>query len=164
MITKTYILDNLRRLDVCYRSESKPKSAFFYSKLSILELCGWIEMSMDDIITRHCARKVKQPSNIRFVESNIVKRTYGFDYDNHFRMMLIRLIGIINVERLEAEIDETVQVLLKAELTSLKSLRDTLAHTYAKNLPPIDAPSRVRARFEPLYNGLQAYDAALRRW
>lgn len=162
MISKTYILNNLRSLDASFRATSRTKHAYYFSKLSILELCGWIEMSMDDMVMRHCNRKVRLPDNYKFVERDVVRRTYGFDYEKHFRSMLIRLVGIITTEKIEQNIDVTVLTLFMAELTSLKSIRDSLAHTYAKNLPPVDAPSRTKARFMPLYNGLMAYDRALR--
>ena len=56
MIARTYILDNLNKLDVRYRKAATLKDSLFYSKLAVLELCGWIEESMDDVILR-CARR-----------------------------------------------------------------------------------------------------------
>lgn len=162
MISKTYILENLRRLDVSYSRSSTSINSFYFSKLSILELCGWIEVSMDDIVIRHSSRKIRLPANHTFIERDVVRRTFGFDYDKHFRQMLIRLVGMVTVERIERCMNVGVQTRFKAELQSLKAMRDSLAHTYAKNPPPIDAPSRTKARFQPLYEGLSAYDEALR--
>lgn len=162
MISKTYINNNLRGLDASFRATTNNKHLYYFSKLSILELCGWIEMSMDDIVMRHCNRKVRLPINHKFIEKDVVGRTYGFDYDKHFRSMLIRLVGVITTEDIERNIDVTVKTLFTAELTSLKSIRNSLAHTYAKSFPSIDAPSRTQARFGPLYDGLIAYDRALR--
>lgn len=162
VISKTYIQENLRNLDRAYKNAQKPKPLYYFSKLAILELCGWIEVSMDDIILRHCNRHLSLPQNRKFVEKDIVKRTYGFDYNNHFRAMLIRLVGIIEIERIESDTDPVVQALFVSNLTSLKTLRDSLAHTYTKTLGTIDAPEITRARFEPLYRGLCAYDQELR--
>jgi hypothetical protein len=162
MIAKTYIAENLRRLDVRHTRTSDPSLGFYFAKLAVLELCGWIEMSMDDMIMRHCGRHIKLTSNYKFVENDVVKRTYGFDYDRHFRLMLIKLVGVVQTERIESGMNVGVQTRFKAELQSLKAIRDLLAHTYAKNPPPIDAPSRTRARFQPVYDGLIAYDSALR--
>lgn len=162
MITKTHIERNLRRLDVCHRKASDPSLSFYFAKLAILELCGWIEMSMDDMIMRHCSRHIRLSANYKFVEKDVVQRTYGFDYDRHFRLMLIKLVGVVQTEMIEKRMHVSVQTRFKAELQSLKTIRDLLAHTYAKNPPPIDAPSRTRARFVPVYEGLKAYDSALR--
>ena len=92
MITKSYILANLNALDKHYRNTSSPKDSLFYSKLALLELCGWIEESMDDVILKCGSRKLKVGSNKNYVEKMIVKRTHGFDYEVNFRFMLIRLI------------------------------------------------------------------------
>ena len=50
MIAKSYILANLNALDARYKRASRAKDALFASKLALLELCGWIEESMDDIV------------------------------------------------------------------------------------------------------------------
>jgi hypothetical protein len=55
MITRSYITSSFKFLDRKYRKATTSKELFFYSKLAIFELCGWIEESMDDIILR-CAR------------------------------------------------------------------------------------------------------------
>jgi hypothetical protein len=117
---------------------------------------------MDDVILSHSGRSLKLPANCQFIQKQVVQRTYGFDYDRHFRQMLIRLIGITGTERMERKMDVAVHARFEAELRTLKTIRDTLAHTYAKNFPPIDSPARTRTRFEPLYNGLKSYDDALR--
>jgi hypothetical protein len=54
MIAKTYILNNLSTIEKLYNDSSSIKNSLFYSKLAILELCGWTEESMDDIIKK-CA-------------------------------------------------------------------------------------------------------------
>lgn len=162
MISKTYILANLRRLDAAYRQSTDQKHAFYFSKLAILELCGWIEMSMDDIVICHCKRNVRDQKYHDFVVKDIVGRTYGFEYDRHFKAMLIRLIGVISFERIERNISIATTARLTAELGNLKVLRNNLAHTYAKHVAAIDAPSTTHGRFAALYAGLKAYDDALR--
>jgi hypothetical protein len=162
MITKTYISESLRQLDAGHRKAKNQRHAYYFAKLAILEICGWVEMSMDDIILRHCARHLNDESNNKFIEKQVVNRTYGFDYDRHFRAMLIRLVGMVATEKIEMGISAATDAHFKAELTSLKAVRDQLAHTYVKRVGVIDAPSRTRARFQPLYQGLLAYDKALR--
>lgn len=165
MIAKTYILENLRQLESAYRKARTQKHGVFFAKLAILELCGWIEISMDAIIIEHCNRHVTSTANANFIERDIVKRTYGFDYNNHFRKMLISLVGIISCEKVEARIPQAVHVRLVAQLRSLKAVRDSLAHTYLKGsvvTMNIDAPSVTMARFNEIYLGLQAFEQALR--
>jgi len=162
MISRTYIQANLRTLDHSYRKTSNSKHAYYFSKLAILELCGWIEMSMDDVIQRHCDRKISDSVNDKYVEREVIRKTYGFDYDKHFRQMLIKLTGIVTVEKIEKSIDVTVHALFKSQLTSLNTVRNSLAHTYTKQVGVIDAPSVTKARLQPIYDGLKAYDDKLR--
>ena len=162
MISKTYIQENLRNLDTAYRTARREKQLYYFSKLAILELCGWLETSMDDVVQRHCNRHLSVASNRKFVENDIIKRNYGFDYNSNFRMMLIRLVGIVQVELIESQTDAVTHALFESNLTSLKTLRNSLAHTYTKSLGQIDSPQITRSRFQPLYNGLYAYDQQLR--
>ena len=164
MITRSYIYKNLKMLDVRYRKTASAKESLFYSKLAILELCGWIEESMDDIILRHASRHLKNQDNIRFVKKEIVGKTYGFDYKQHFRHMLIRLLGIINVERIERAIDQGKRARFTAKLDDLKQIRNREAHTYIRGITQsINAPSVTLNDFQILYEGLIEFDAVLRR-
>lgn len=163
MVVKKYIEENLKHLDQAYRKETDNKKATYYSKLAILELCGWIEISMDGLVLSHCSKKVKQQDNIKLVEAN-VRRTYGFDYDQHFRKMLIQLVGVATCETIETKVDVAKKTKLEAQLALLKTMRDRLAHTYIKGTPQansVDAPSVTRSRLVDIYEGLKAFQKAL---
>lgn len=164
MIVKSYIKNNLERIERLYNKSSSIQDGLFYSKLAILELCGWIEISMDDIILRVSKKHLKQSDNIHFVEKEIIKRTYGFDYSRHFRKMLINMIGVIGVERLEKRIDSVKFQLLLSSLSSLKQYRDSEAHTYIKGTTRrMDAPSVTKNRFNGIFYGLKNIDDELRK-
>src|SRR3990172_2581821 len=95
------IKKNLGKINDLYtKSENEDSEALlFYSKLAILELCGWIEESMDDIIREYAKKYLKEQSNINSINDTI-RKTSGFDYNEHFReKMLIRLIGLINIAK-----------------------------------------------------------------
>lgn len=165
MITKTNILKNLNQLDVAFRKAKSQKHSLYFSKLAILELCGWIELSMDDIIECHCNRKIKLKDNRKFVKQDVVRRTYGFDYEKNFRKMLINLIGIVGCEKIESKLPPSIHARLVADLDALKRARDSLAHTYLKGAVAtihIDAPSVTKARFTTIYDGLIEIEKGLR--
>ena len=163
MITRSYILKNLNMLDVEYRRTDSAKKSLFYSKLAILELCGWIEESMDDVILRCARRHLKDQDNFKFVQTEIVRRTYGFDYQQNFRRMLIQLLGIINVERIERAVDQDKQARLVATLDALKQVRNQEAHTHLKGITrSINAPSVTLGQFPILYDGLIEFDTTLK--
>jgi hypothetical protein len=119
---------------------------------------------MDDIILRCAARHVVGVNNIRYCEVEIVKRTYGFEYDKHFRFMLIKLLGIINVEYIETHVDQPKYDSMKAALASLKTQRDTEAHTHVKGLgKTLNAPSVTMGQFPIIYDGLLEFDSLIRK-
>jgi hypothetical protein len=164
MIARIYLEANLRRLDRLYRDARTTKDALFFSKLAVLELCGWIEESMDDVVLRCSMRCLRDPSNRRQVKDSVVKKTYGFEYHKHFREMLTRLIGLVEVEKLERRLDATKHARLKSTLGSLAGARNAEAHTHLKGVTRvINAPSVTIGHFSDVYDGLVEYDTALRR-
>jgi hypothetical protein len=164
MIARSYILANLKTLDRNYTRATSLKESLFYSKLAILELCGWIEESMDDVVLRCAYRRLSEKDNKKFVEEQIVKKTHGFDYQPHFRRMLIQLLGIINVERIEKSIDQGKRTKFTAALDGLKSIRNQEAHTHIKGVTRrINAPSVTLGEFSALYDGLLEFETALKR-
>ena len=131
------------------------RNGLFYSKLAIIEFCGWIEISMDDIVKRCANRNLRNSANKTYIEKDIIKRTYGFEYDKHFRKMLIQVIGLKHVERIENRSDSVKLQRLQSALSALKGSRDSLAHTYVKGTAiTLDAPSVTKARFTNVYEGL----------
>lgn len=164
MIAQTYMRNNLTRLNSLYNRARTPMESLFFSKLAILELCGWIEESMDDIVRRCAVRCLRAEANRKFVEKEVIKKTYGFDYDTHFRRMLGRVIGISNVEKLEGRLDPSVHAKFVATLSTLKVSRDSEAHTHLKGATKVlNAPSVTLSQFEDVYKGLKAYDHVLRK-
>jgi hypothetical protein len=165
LITKSYIEDNLRALERRFQKTSG-KQAQFYSKLAIIELCGWIEESMDDVVLRCSVRHLRSHDNRNYCVKQIVQKTYGFDYDN-FRFMLIRLLGLVNVERIEARVNQAKLASFKAALSSLKTARNLEAHTHLKGMThTLNAPSHTLGQLPPVHEGLREFDRVIRsrRW
>ncbi len=162
MIAKTYIHKNIQELNTLYNKCSNQKKELYYSKLALLELCGWIEESMDTIVESMASRTLKQSSNRKLVKE-LIKKNYGFEYDAHFRKMLIHVIGLINVERLEVSIDQAKYFKLKAALGNLKTARNKEAHTHLKGVArSIDAPSVTKYHFFDVYDGLKNIEQQLK--
>ena len=59
MIAISYIDKTLKELDKLYNQSTSQKKAIYFSKLALIELCGWIEETLDDIILRHSYRHLK---------------------------------------------------------------------------------------------------------
>jgi len=130
----------------------------------MLELCGWIELSMDEIVCRLSKRLVNDPKNQKFFEKQIVRKVHGFDYDHDFRRMLIALIGLHGVETIERKVKPTLFHPMCAALNALKPERDKHAHGFIKGTTlRLDAPSVMTGRLHIVHAGLVDIDSVLRR-
>jgi len=162
MITKENIEYNLAQINRLYNKSRAPRHALYFPKLATLELCGWIEESMDDIVQWCSDNYLFDPNNIDFVKSQVIKRTYGFDYNSDFRNMLMRVIGIINLEQLENNLDNNKFLAMKSSLDTLKGCRDSEAHTYTKGVTmTVLAPSVAIQLFRNVYLGLKEVEKCL---
>lgn len=162
MITATHIVPTLEALDAAYQN-APDIDAERLAKLAIIELCGWIEESMDDLVLRCSRRHLKVTVNQETCRAKVIGKTYGFDYHKHFRNMLIQVVGLIGVERLEKDMDQAKLAVLKSSLGTLKSIRDTVAHTHIKGTTStLSAPSVMLNNFRNVRAGLMELDRTMR--
>lgn len=162
-VDTTEIKKNLEKIRDLYVNSIDEKESSLYSKLAILELCGWIEESMDDIIRRHANKHLKSSNNLDAIKG-IIRDTHGFDYKEHFRKALRQFIGLINIEKLEEQLTTSKFFdPLKAELSNLRKVRDEESHTYINIniMKKYDAPSITLNRLEPIHKGLEEIDNKL---
>ncbi len=156
MINAVEIKRNLDEIEARYdRHTDSPRDPLYYSKLALIELCGWIEESMDAVV-RDCAKKsLNEVDNISYIEDSVIRRNFSFAYDRHFRSMLIQVLGMPKVEELEGMLDSTKFEAMKSGLDYLKRRRDSLAHTYVSNVTQnVDSPSRLKSYFQTVHDGL----------
>lgn len=165
MVARSYIESNLKQLNQLYNLASNQKKELYYSKLAMLELCGWIEESMDNLVQKCANRVLKEQSNKDYVAKSIIKPTYGFEYEKHFKKMLISVVGLMTIERVEAKVDPVKYTLLKSALGNLKVARDKEAHTHLKGVTrTVDAPSVTLNYFIQVYEGLKDFEYNLKQF
>ena len=164
MVNKSAIARNLREIDSRYNQSRRARDPTYYSKLALIELCGWIEITMDNIVM-DCAKKhLNDASNLVFVEKVVVQRTNSFTYETHFRGMLMSVLGLVKVEELEGLLDPAKLDTMKSSLGTLKQRRDQEAHTYlAGTTPTLAAPSVIIDHFQKVYDGLKDVEKCVRR-
>lgn len=161
MVIKKHILKTLNNLDVNFnralRSPS-PQDSVFYSKLAILEYCGWVEDSFDLIIRRSVKGKLKTPEFRQMLEVSVIGNTHGFQYKKHFRPMLVRALGLKNAETVEKHLNDAGSLeILISELENVKQHRDSAAHTWIDGATrTYPAPSYTKATFEKIYPIIRA--------
>ena len=161
MINATDITNTINDLDLLYNSN--PSQATYFSKLALLELCGWLELTMDSIVLDYGKNKLTVQSNKDHIEKSVVGMTYGFHYDQHFRPMLMKLVGLIKLEQIESGIIATGELsILESQLGSLHQTRKRAAHTHINGATATyEAPSKIRQYLTTLHPILQKFDTAL---
>lgn len=164
MISKTSIEKNLKLINRLYQRSTSILTGEFYSKLAILELCGWIEESMDEIIRNSTRRKIVQITNRNIIEKKSIKNNYSFTYDENFKKMLQQVIGMCGIERIESKFNSSKFIQLCSTLQNLKTYRDTQAHTHIKGITiRLNAPSWSIGQFNNVYEGLKDIESTLKR-
>jgi len=165
MIVKHYIESTIDELEKMYNNSNNQKQLIYYSKLALMELCGWVEGSMDDIVEKYCNRKLRERRNKVYAKKKIIKPNYGFQYDDNFRPMLMEAIGIVAIERVEKKLENNGAriTVLKSTLSNLRIPRNDAAHTFIKGTTSIfDTPSVTKNNFNILYPILKEIDAEIR--
>ena len=163
MIAKKPIEDLLKELQKLYDNPADPIHKDYYSKLALLELCGWLELVIDDITLTYARTRISDSKNIELLEKEIVGKTFGCDYKSNFRPMLIKIIGLTNVERFENNLTTLgVFQILVSQLGSLTSLRNPAAHTSIVGvMPTFHAPSTMTNYLNSLHPILTTLEAEL---
>lgn len=153
MKAKQPIEDLLTELQNLYDNPSDTVHKDYYSKLALLELCGWLELTQDEIIKNYSETKLTEQINKDEIQELVIGKTYGCDYKNHFRPMLIKLIGFRQTEILEANLKAAgfLQI-LRDQLSSLWALRRRAAHTsFAGVTLTFQAPSSMKTYLNSLH-------------
>lgn len=168
MINKKHIQNNLLQLHRYYRKSffgrntSDNRKVLYYSKLAIIELCGWTEESMDDIVLTCAKRCLTDTRNITDLEESI-GRTWGFDYSSDFRKLLIQVMGLVNVETLERNIDQIQLQRMRTDFGHLKPDRNEYSHTHIKGTPRIDSTAVTIGRFRNIYACLKDFERCIQK-
>lgn len=151
-IVKKQIIATLDRLEKLY-SAAPTADATFYSKLAVIEGCGWIELSMDYIAEDYAKKQLRlktQPFQDMFKAT--VFGNFGFQYKDNFRKMLIATIGLRNMEIVETRVNRTGKIdLLKTQLNNLLLDRNDASHTYIDATKTYPAPSLIKGQILVIY-------------
>jgi hypothetical protein len=163
MISKSDIETLIDKLDILYTSCGDPDFEIYYSKFALLELCGWIELAMDDIIKSFSAKNISDPANINLVEKEIIGKTWGFRYEEHFRPMLIKSLGLWFLEQIQADLNAHGELdKLRGELSILWDVRKKAAHTSVTGVTlSFDAPNVTKNRLIIIFPILQSIETKI---
>lgn len=161
MVVKKHILATIVRLNRLYDS-APPIEATYYSKLAIIELCGWIELSMDNIAEHFGNKKLKtRPFQDSF--RTLIEKNYGFAYKRNFRNVLSKTIGLHNMEKIESKINADGGIIvLDSTLEILGNLRNDAAHTHIGTTTTYQSPSVTISQLEIVYPILKKFSKEIK--
>lgn len=160
MLKKQDILLNLHYLDKNYCKAKGKNEPLLLAKLAVLELGGWIEEAMEDIVLC-CANRCKLKTAHQKIVEDRIKNNHNIKYEN-FREMLTTVIGLVNFDKIEKS--STKATSLEGTLGSIKAFRDKVAHTHTVATTNINAPSTTIQQFNVIYEGLEEFDRALQKF
>lgn len=140
------VSSTLSQLDTWYNEPTiGPERPKLLSKLALLELCGWLEVELDRIVLAVQAICLNDED---WVRQELIDRTYGFRYHQHFRAMLSQIIGEHAIRKIECEMEHSYPgdiERLVSYTSTLWKMRCSFAHAdMANNIATqqkFDAPS-----------------------
>lgn len=139
------------------RKESREEPRYF-SKLAIMELCGWFEQFADEFVLDIVRDKVKEAKVVREFTTGLVKRVHGVHYKNDFRRLLQAALGEIVVNEIECAMGVSRDI-LASQLNDLCESRNSLAHTFISEATPhIEAPSLTLNRLHEISECLRVLE------
>ena len=128
MIDYVSIQNTLNRLDAEYCSTTDVQLPILYSKLAVLELCGWIETNIDNILFEYVNSHIIDIDCKNGIET-IINRNYGFHYANNLFPLFCSVLGINNLENILDKLSSTDFQNLKSITGTYTQERNKAAHT-----------------------------------
>jgi hypothetical protein len=155
----TDLLKRIDEIDKCYLSETDTIKSLLWAKLAVLEVSGWTEEFIDEMIIDYINSKISNVTSKELIMEKL-KNISGFNYKKDFRAIWILIIGSINFDKIESIINIQCQQ-LESALNNLKKIRDQNAHTFVKPTFIIDAPSKTKVTLQQIENGLNTFKTEL---
>ncbi len=154
MIDSKILMENLDWFEERYQFYSTDKhkqfsrSVVFFPRCSVLEVCGWLEMAVDDILLK--IYKTKTGEEMSGNKKRLyVDGIYGLS-KNSFEKIFSNIVGFINLKKLEKSLIGVDYQFLKSFIADIFKKRDRLAHTYSfdENDPIYKTPEGLKKDIE----------------
>lgn len=128
VIDFTTIQTNLAHLDTEYAATTDMTMNILYSKLAVIEFCGWIEVSIDTLAKDYLSNSILDRTLKGKVES-FIDGHYGFDYERNVLPIICSAIGASNWENIidicpVSDFGNFLNI-----LKNYKKMRNSAAHT-----------------------------------
>lgn len=145
MVDSDRIRTNLNFLKDAYEASQSSDSIdepIMFSKLAVIELAGWLEMTFDTIARRCLGETSVSSGSYDYLEMKI-KKTHGFTYEEHFKPLLVVALGVCKTYQIESELEQDGSLnSFVSQLNTLNTMRKKAAHTFVDGTTAtFDAPS-----------------------
>lgn len=153
-----HYLDHVYNKAVSSKNKKGPLHAVLYSKLAILELSGWIEETIDNILLEYVDKKISDIALQEIIKTEIIGKVYGFKYHSDYKPLMIKVLGPQKYHKVYLALVKNHQHdIFCSQLNELTKQRDVAAHTSSKEgvTPHFYAPSSTYVRFKTIYQILK---------
>jgi hypothetical protein len=168
MLSTAELLQNINVYQGHFNAAQSLREALLPSKAALLDVCGWLEESMDRVVIDCANRCHLSTTRLQSIQRDYVKRTYGFEYERHFEKMLTAVVGFKVLEQAEVQIGATTLTPFTSAISSLVPLRNHYAHThldtahpYPQNITSIPSPSALVPFVNQAESALKSLESAL---
>ena len=152
----------LLRLDTEYNASiTDPDMPVFFSKLAVIELSGWLEDSIDEILYEYIGQHLLDSDVINPVK-DIIQKNFGFKYGSNILKICLSVLGANNWENIVDKLKPVEYSNLKAITGSLTDSRNKAAHTSTVATRTFNAPSLTLADFRKLKPAIQMIENEVR--
>lgn len=101
------------------------------SKIALIELGGWVEEKIDEILIAYIERHVKDVNEVSRIKKEVVAPVYGFEFDKNLEPLLEHVLGVAMYARIKHGLQKRGHYLnLKSVLGDLAVFRNRAAHTH----------------------------------
>lgn len=161
MVDYTTIEQTLNELNTQYNKSSDLKMQILISKFALLEFCGWIEVTMDDILLEYLLANV---SNVDIQESakKRIENNWGFHFQSNIEPLFCYIIGVVNWQKVVNSLDQiNKKEVLVSTLNNFTKKRGTAAHTNTQVTQSYDAPSTIKNNFDNIVVAIKQIQATV---
>lgn len=130
-------------------TRNTPLKLELLSKLALLELGGWIEMTIDKILEDYVSRKISDAQEQVSIRQSVIMSVFGFDPHRHVWPLFERILGVENCRRLKMDLEQKRLLHpFQSYLRNLWEQRSQEAHTYRIGVThSVNTPSWTLSRF-----------------
>ncbi len=166
IVNNTEILSVVGDIDMEYNKPTTTTHyAILFSKLAVIEFCGWIEQTIDALLNDYSHSKLTGQPHKNYLQEVVISPNYGFHYEKNLRKMFLSVIGVKNLEHFEnsLEANNGYFLQLKSILGTFSTSRNRAAHTYTPHGTTItyDSPSIVKSNIVTITPILQEIERLL---